>query len=438
MSPGVDEARLMTSGFQELQRHLMQRKTLATKTGIDRDKSIQVESIPLQIMERVHSNSKEWMADYNEIADKEMISWNGRHHHCGHPMATIFTDACEWQKGVYVHANENHPEIQRQIPMDWQGADQHITHSETDASTDGVIETVLERDLHDGCLALCVDASATMPYQQNRGGRLQALSDKIRAQTRLLKQRRLTTMVYHIQGLKNPADKPSRDLVGAAEYQLATPIFDSMKEAWGPFSVDAFAAKWNKQMTPYYTFQRSDKMAAGFDFMAQPMDRIQEHLSSGTIWMFPPPHQNLIMEILRRIQVQRLEVVIILPFWQTAFLGQAWPMLTDSPSLIAVTSSSLVPPTGYQRWNKSKYTSVDHMLTSKTWRNLIGLRLSGADKSRGVWLQNWRKQLDSFTKHEREKHEADTFKAHGHFFSQSSDDVTAAVKLLSQMLSFAM
>jgi hypothetical protein len=151
-----------------------------------------------------------------------------------------------------------------------------------------------------------------------------------------------------------------------------------------------------------------------------------------------PAHGNLETSSSSRVGGGHNTVVIILPFWQAAFLGQSWPMLTDLPSLIAVTSSSLVPPSGYQRWNKSKYTSIDHMLTSKTWRNLIGLRLSGADKSRGVWIQNWRKQLASFTRHEREKHEADTFKAHGHFFSQSSGDVTAAVTSLSQMLSFAM
>jgi hypothetical protein len=85
----------MTSGMQELQRHLMHRKTLATKTGIDRDKPIRVESIPPQIMQRVHSNSKEWMADYNKVVNKEMILWNGRYHHCGHPMATIVTDGGE-------------------------------------------------------------------------------------------------------------------------------------------------------------------------------------------------------------------------------------------------------------------------------------------------------------------------------------------------------
>jgi hypothetical protein len=32
----------------------------------------------------------------------------------------------------------------------------------------------------------------------------------------------------------------------------------------------------------------------------------------------------------------------------------AWPMLIDTPNLIAVTSKSLLPPTGYQRWDKSK------------------------------------------------------------------------------------
>jgi hypothetical protein len=437
MAAGVDEARLMVSGFQELLRHMMTRDTLNTN-GIARDKPLSVSMIPVGIITHVRANLQEWIGDFNQVSNAEMISWNGRYHHCGHPMATIFTDACEWQKGVLVYANKDFPEISRQIPMNRMDADQHITHSETDASTDGVIETVLERDLYDGCIALCVDASSAMPYQQNKGGRIQALSDKMRTQTKLLRERRLTALVYHVQGVKNPADKPSRDLVGAAEYMLAPEIFDLMNKTWGPFTIDAFAAKWNKQMDPYICFQRSDSEAVGFDFMSQPLDKIQGYQLHGTIWMFPPPHPNIITEIMRRVQLQELEVVVIIPLWQTAYIGMAWPMLIDTPNLIAVTRKSLLPPTGYQRWNKSKYESVTHMLTSKTWKSLVGLRLSGASKSRGVWIRNWRKRYELFTNPERAKKQASIFKAHGHCYSPNSEGFTEAAKSLSQMLNCAM
>ena len=437
MAAGVDEARLMVSGFQELLRHMMTRTTLHTN-GIERDKALSVSMIPSGIITHVRANLTEWIGDFNQVTDKEMISWNGRYNHVGHPMSTIFTDACEWQKGVLVHANKDFPEISRQIPMNRMDACQHITASETDASTDGVIETVLERNLHDGCIALCVDASAAMPYQQNKGGRIQALSDKMRIQTKLLRERRLTALVYHVQGVKNPADKPSRDLVGAAEYMLAPAIFILMNKTWGPFTIDAFAAKWNKQMDPYICFQRSDSEAAGFDFMSQPLDKIQEFQLHGTMWMFPPPHPNIITEIMRRVQLQKLEVVVIIPLWQTAYIGMAWPMLIDTPHLIAVTSKSLLPPTGYQRWSKSKYQSVSHMLTSKTWKSLVALRLSGKDNLRGEWIRNWRKRYERCTRAERARKQAGIFKAHGHCYAPNSKGFAEAAESLSQMLNCAM
>ena len=117
---------------------------------IDRDRLIQVKQIPLRILNPVLIEMSDWIANYNQIDSKELISWNGRYHHCGHPMATIFTDACEWQKGVFVHASKTHPQICKAIPMDRQDATQHITHQEQDGTNDGVIETVLERNLHDG------------------------------------------------------------------------------------------------------------------------------------------------------------------------------------------------------------------------------------------------------------------------------------------------
>jgi hypothetical protein len=63
-----------------------------------------------------------------------------------HPTAVIYTDACEWQRGVWVKSDRHHKEIDRALPFVGEEMKDHITLQETAAAADGVVETMMERN----------------------------------------------------------------------------------------------------------------------------------------------------------------------------------------------------------------------------------------------------------------------------------------------------
>jgi hypothetical protein len=305
-----------------------------------------------------------------------------------------------------------------------------------DGANDGILEAVRERDATDGVIAVLVDASAAMPYHQNKGGRIQLLTEKSEPVQIELKNRRITTLVYHIPGVINPADKPSRTLVGISEYMINPTIFKAFNAAWGPITLDAVAARWNRQVETYCTFQRADMQAQGFDFMAQQTKEFQ--LNGGVIWVHPPQHRALIEELVRRVELQCMEVIMLVPLTQSSYLSSMVPLLTKMPVLIDVNDSTMLPPAGYSYWDKetTHRLPVHRMLTSKTWTTLIGARLSGSTKSRGAWNRSWHQQLNLYTnkEHERTKHAERILLDHGEAFSPTSQHLDKSAKLLYQIL----
>ena len=420
----VDAARIMSTSIKRLKEHL------AMASNNQRDTPIQISTVPTTVRLNAIEQLGEWVCNYRDLNHKELIDWNGKYHHCGYPMATIFTDACEWQAGFNTPCTKTHPAINMKLPFTAQEATKHITHLEQDGATDGVLNTVLHRNLTDGCFALCVDASAALPYQQNMGGRIQELTDKMKFQQQELKRRRLVPLVYHIPGKINPGDKPSRQLVGLSEYRLAPSIFKWCQERWGKISIDLFAAKWNNQLPCYATMNLADRSASGYDGLKM---QLEPYMGTGkVIWMFPPPHAKILNDLVRRVELQKLEVILVMPMWPAAYLSEAVKLMTDMPILIEVNQSNLLPPSGYKVHNI--VTDLPRLLSSKTWRTMIGARMSGSTKRAEEFRRAWQKTHQMYSSQAKVDKGATTLMSHGRLCAPISKKSLAPARTLSQML----
>jgi len=421
----VDTARIMCIGLQE---------TLTAMRKIkdwDRDSPVQPSTIdpaPIKLLQR---DLRLLVEDYPNLKSPELICWNGKYHHCGLPMATIFVDACNFQRGFTVSADlqHNHPKLEQSYPMDQHEARLHITEQEEMAGVEAMQEVVLTRDYKMGTIAMCVDATAGAPYLQTGGGRKAHLTERVRSLYKLLRQRRLVPLIYHIKGEINPGDAPSRKILGNKEHKLCTQVYQQFNKHWGPITMDCFAAKWNYQHAKYMTFQRTDTQALAYDFMSQPVSKHHK----GTLWMFPPPHTKLLRKLFKVIKDHNLRCILILPIWAKESIQQALQMALDIPVLLQTRANLLTPPKAYQMHQ------VDLPSSSRTSKSLIGVLLQGNANCHEEWPKIWQTALKSATKSRSPPQSVvDTLIRHGQRFSAiSCKNAVEDLRSLSQMSIFA-
>jgi hypothetical protein len=370
----------------------------------------------------------EWVGDYDAL-QPHRVEWNGKFMFHDPPMATVYTDACEWQRGVWVAEDSRNgfPPIDIALPLVGSEIFEHITLQETAAAADGLVEVILLRNYHDCSLVSRIDATAAIKYILCFGGRLAPFSARVRALQQLCRWRHISLMVGHIKGELNPADAPSRRLVGIAEFQLNRSLFDAMQTKWGPFGLDACAASWNHQLPRYLSRQMGDPDSLGHDILTFPMQE-----EAQTIYVFPPPHQQLLVNILQRIKASAAEAVLILPTWPTAAMGMALRMATDLPVLLECSSHLLFKPQAYHVHIRERAEALQWW-TSKQWKSLTGVRLSGKSANEGALARHFQSSLPSSTKTPVEVG-AGILMAHSECLWQVSAKSTEGATLLSQML----
>jgi len=382
----VSRCRLMCTGLQML--------TTAWPTQ-NRDHPYQVRRLDGRAVRQTKDDMTAWMADHTAVTDPVLICWNGKHHFCGNPMAVIAVDACPWQGGFTVHETENGPPVMtRKMPFTYDQASHHIALQETMNGTESVVEAVLERGYHHGTLALLGDATASLPTWQNAGGRKPHYTKTADLMERVLRDRCLTLQVYHIEGEKNPADAPSRDLVGLNEYKLNPDIFQIMFSGNTLTWVDAFAARWNNQCDTYFTMQRSDTRAKGFNFMLQ---MLTPELREQKLWMFPPPITSLCHRLVKRIQTEELTGVLVLPVWEAMPIAEACQMATAMPILFEANNVTFQRPACYSMHSGAGRdqtpNQLSHLLRSSPLKCLLGIPTSGQFRKRGEFLRTWQATL---------------------------------------------
>jgi hypothetical protein len=419
---GVDAARIMLIELQAVRSYLM------SIPSWDWDIRTAISTIHPHLIQGAIDGCVEWLGDYDPAAP-HLISWNGRFMFHDPPMATVYTDACEKQRGVWVAKDERNgfPQIDIALPLVGSEIFEHITLQETAAAADGLVEVIRLRDYHDCSLVSRIDATAAIKYIKCFGGRLAPFSARVKALQQICRGRHISLMVGHIKGELNPADEPSRRLVGISEFQLNTVLFHEIKRRWGPFGLDACAASWNHQLPRYLSRQMGDPASLGHDFLTFPVQDETE-----AIYLFPPPHQQLLVNILQRIRAAEIEAFIILPTWPTAAMGLALRMATDLPLLLECDQHLLFQPEAYKVHIREKAESKQWWL-SKTWKSMTGVRLSGRRDNDGVLARHFQLTLPSSTRTPAAVG-ADTLMDHSASLWPVSEKSMEGARLLSQML----
>ena len=278
----------------------------------DWDRKVPMATVPDKIRRAVVQECESWRRGYNPDQPHHH-PLNGKLHFNEAPMAVVYTDACEWQKGTYVEADlvQKHPAILSARPFVGKDIHEHITMQETIAAVEGVMHTITERDYHDGVVSSKIDATVAVKYLKCMGGRKRKFTAMVSRLETVCKKRRLRVVASHVPGKKNPADAPSRDErkpQGMPERKLRPDVFNWMHHKWGPITHDLWASEWNAQTEKYVTLDRADTKAVGVDAIAFPL-----RPQMGVVYNFPPPHRKLLMPLVKRLVHARMEAVVVVP-----------------------------------------------------------------------------------------------------------------------------
>ena len=151
------------------------------------------------------------------------------------------------------------------------------------------------------------------------------------------------------------ADQESRVLKDASDWKLNPQIFRRISKKWGPFSIDLFAARHNKQVPTYFGW-RPDPEAAAVNAMVQ-------EWSALTPYAFPP-FVLIGRTLLKMNQDQVSDGCLIVPLWR----AQPWfplllEMTTDFPVVIPMQEDTLMNPD-----HEPRPLNVSNHLQLVAWR----------------------------------------------------------------------
>ena len=173
-------------------------------------------------------------------------------------------------------------------------------------------------------------------------------------------ERNVSLSAEHLPGVDNCiADKESRTIQSAAEWQLHPATFQLIMENLGTCNVDFFATWLNTQLEIFMSW-RPDPEAIG-------SDALQLSWTSWKGYAFPP--FCLIGKCLRKVREDKASLVLIAPVWRS----QPWypallELLVDFPLLLPVDQVLLTDPFG-----------KPHPLMTAGQLHLAAWKLSGVD-----------------------------------------------------------
>jgi hypothetical protein len=242
-------------------------------------------------------------------------------------------------------------------------------------------------------ILLLVDNSSAIAYLNQKGGiHFKVLSDLAIQIWEWCLTRGITIHAEHIPGVCNTvADAESRGSIEPSDWKLDDKVFCKLQDVWGPFGVDLFAARHNRQLPRYFSF-RPDPEAEAVDALSQCWVNMRPYA-------FPP--FILIGRCLRKTeQDQVMELVLIVPEWQ----NQTWfpnllDKLIDLPILLPNIRKNVTNPMGetqplVERSSlplaackvsglASKITDESFKITSAAWRKSTEKSYSSAW---GKWM----------------------------------------------------
>lgn len=195
-----------------------------------------------------------------------------------------------------------------------------------------------ERELTDKHVKVFCDNTTAVTYVNEMGGtKSQACNDVAVMIWEWCIQHNAWVTCSHIPGEDNlVADAASRNFNSWHEWKLDVPTFRLLCNLFGTPSIDLFASRLNKQVTPFCSW-KPDPEAAFFDAFSLNWDRFT------LPYLFPP--FSLISRCLQKIRAERVKGWIVVPFWTSQpWMGMLLRMLIDHPRLIRKSRHILTHP----------------------------------------------------------------------------------------------
>ena len=234
-------------------------------------------------------------------------------------------------------------------------------------------------DVSNKHIRIMSDNTTTVCYINNMGGsKSRACNDIARRIWKLALERNNFLSSAHLPLKQNiVADRESRVFNDRTEWMLHQGFFQKLSQLWGPFEVDLFASRLNKQISTYVSW-KPDPGATAVDAFS-------------IVWIRKPfyafPPFALIHRCLQKIIVDEAEGVIIVPMWPTqTYYPRIMSMLIQPPRLLLKKENLLRLPhsdTSHPLWQKMQLMAC--LVSGKASKQ------QEFQKKLEVSLQSWRK-----------------------------------------------
>ena len=167
-------------------------------------------------------------------------------------------------------------------------------------------------DTHPRSILLRIDNVTAMAYVNKMGGTHSSSLSNLAVE--VWKWCIATSIRIHAEHLPGKehvqADWQSRHCRDSSDWKLDEEVFAKLDEVMGPFSIDLFASRTNKQL-PVYCSWKPDPSACAVDALSFPWTNHYPYL-------FPP--FTMINRCLEKIMREEVDAVMIAPIWQ----NQVW------------------------------------------------------------------------------------------------------------------
>ena len=180
--------------------------------------------------------------------------------------------------------------------------------------------------------------------------------------------RQIHLLISHIPGKCNvEADKASRTHNFCVEWALNDDKFLRILKEFGPFDVDLFASRLNFKVQKYVSW----KPDPGAFFI----DAFHCQWNFKLAYCFPP--FSVIPSVLQKVEEDKAEIVIVVPFWPTAlWFSKLFSLMVASPCFLRHSQKLLYHPMNLD---------IPHPMFKHL--NLIVCRLSGKHYKHRDFLQ---------------------------------------------------
>ena len=193
------------------------------------------------------------------------------------------------------------------------------------------------------------DNSANMANINKGGGPSEELTSVVHRIWDLCSDRSIALRATYRPGQQNQlADTLSRVHRDNSDWMLHPLLFRALEARWGPFSVDLFATRLNRQLPVYYSLQHDPEATA--------VDAFRQDWSQGRPYGNPP--FAIIGAVLAKVERDLATVTLVVPEWRSAAW---WPMLlrllADVPVRVPLQHDTFLPghmgnevPVGLPPW----------------------------------------------------------------------------------------